>query len=82
MTATLPVERREDLIACGLKPYPETPPADLATDADYPRYHVQWITATRRNALGDRELRKRDACLWVSNRVSDCQAAFTTSISF
>jgi CRISPR-associated endonuclease/helicase Cas3 len=77
MTATLPATRREALIAeCKLKPYPETPPADLLDDSTYPRYHVEWIDREGARSLALGELESRRRLLWVSNRVADCQATF------
>ena len=76
MTATLPVERRKELIDCELTPYPETIPVDLAENAKHPRYHIEWITRDKVGSLVDRELRQRRRVLWVSNRVSDCQAVY------
>jgi CRISPR-associated endonuclease/helicase Cas3 len=76
MTATLPVERRKALIACGLTPHPEKIPADLAEDAGHPRYHVEWIDRDEAELLVARELRERRRVLWVSNRVSDCQDVY------
>ncbi len=52
MTATLPAERRNDLIACGLKPCPETLPDDLVIDAEYPRYHIEWVEGERSGEAG------------------------------
>ena len=49
MTATLPGERRRDLIeGCGLTPFPEKPPADLVEDSQYPRYQVRVARARDR----------------------------------
>ncbi len=76
MTATLPAERRNELVACGLRPYPETTPPDLAEDAKYPRYHVEWITREQAEGLVEKELSNRRRVLWVSNRVSDCQKVY------
>ena len=76
MTATLPVERRNELIDCGLTPYPETTPADLVDDSIYPRYHIEWIRREEADALVTKELNDRRRVLWVSNRVSDCQEVF------
>jgi CRISPR-associated endonuclease/helicase Cas3 len=76
MTATLPPERRNDLIDCKLKPYPETPPADLVDDSTYPRYHIEWIDRAQAEKVVEDALNDRKRVLWVSNRVSDCQAAF------
>lgn len=73
MTATLPVERRNALIGCGLKPYPETPPADTADDSSYERCHVEWICREKAHSLVTKELSDHRRVLWVSNRVSDCQ---------
>lgn len=75
MTATLPGKRREELVMeCNLRPYPETPPADLVRDSGHPRYHVEWIDRGQAATLVREELDKRRRILWVSNRVRDCQA--------
>ncbi len=76
MTATLPIERRNDLIECGLKPYPELPPADLVKDSGYPRYHIEWIDRAGANELVSGALKNSRRVLWVSNRVSDCQETY------
>ncbi|MGO9599274.1 MAG: CRISPR-associated helicase Cas3' [Isosphaeraceae bacterium] len=78
MTATLPAERRRDLIEdCGLVPFPDTPPADLASIAKYPRYHIEWIESDQTKPLVDQALATRKRVLWVCNRVDDCRAAFS-----
>jgi CRISPR-associated endonuclease/helicase Cas3 len=76
MTATLPIERRNELTACGLTPYPETTPPDLADDAKYERYHVEWIGRDEAADLVARELLRQRRVLWVSNRVNDCQEVY------
>ncbi len=76
MTATLPIERRNELIDHGLTPYPETIPADLEKDAIHERYHIEWIDSSQANDLVCDELKQRRRVLWVSNRVSDCQGVF------
>jgi CRISPR-associated endonuclease/helicase Cas3 len=76
MTATLPVERRSELIASTLTPYPATTPADLARDAVYERYHVEWIARGQVDDQVAGELRQRRRVLWVSNWVSDCQQVY------
>jgi CRISPR-associated endonuclease/helicase Cas3 len=76
MTATLPAERRDDLIDCGLRPYPETPPTDLVDDSIYPRYHVEWIDREPAKTLVRDALDDCTRILWVSNRVADCQKSF------
>jgi CRISPR-associated endonuclease/helicase Cas3 len=78
MTATLPNERRKDLVGeCGLRPYPETTPQDLAEVAESPRYQIEWIDRDRAGALARASLVDDRRVLWVVNRVRDCQTAFT-----
>lgn len=78
MTATLPRERRKDLVGpegCGLVEYPEllsTP----ETEATQKRYHVEWIDREGAKSLVRGELLSRRRVLWVSNRVVDCQTSF------
>lgn len=78
MTATLPKERRNDLVGpegCGLVEYPEllsTP----ETEATQKRYHVEWIDREGAKSLVRGELLSRRRVLWVSNRVVDCQTTF------
>ena len=77
MTATLPEVRRNDLVACGLKPYPETAAAGPDDDASYPRSRVEWIDRAEAEELVRKELDEHNSrVLWVSNRVADCQAVF------
>lgn len=79
MTATLPAERRKELVdaeGCRLVAYPESMPPDLQADATHPRYHVEWIDREGARSLVLGELQNRRRVLWVSNRVDDCQATF------
>ena len=77
MTATLPEVRRNDLVACGLKPYPESAAAGPDDDASYPRYHVEWIDRAAVEKMARNGLEVHNSrVLWVSNRVADCQAVF------
>jgi CRISPR-associated endonuclease/helicase Cas3 len=79
MTATLPIERRNDLVdKCGLNPYAEqeTPTAGLLTDSQYPRHRIKWIDRDEAKWLVRGALDDRKRVLWVSNRVADCQGTF------
>ena len=77
MTATLPATRRDELVRdCGLRPYPETPPPDLLEDTNHPRYRVEWVDRGAAKGAIREELNAGKRVLWVSNRVSDCQAVF------
>lgn len=76
MTATLPVERRNALVECGLEAYPEELPADTSADANRRRYHVEWIDRAGAEELAIGAVNGRKRVLWVSNRVAECQAVF------
>jgi CRISPR-associated endonuclease/helicase Cas3 len=78
MTATLPVERRSDLVKdCRLVPFPDTPPADLAAIAEHPRYRIEWIEREQAESTARQGLDDSKRVLWVSNRVDHCQAAYS-----
>ncbi len=78
MTATLPVERRRDLIdECKLTPFPKTPPADLAVIAEHSRYRIEWIEREQAESAARQALDDHKRVLWVSNRVDDCQTAYS-----
>ncbi|HKM53521.1 MAG TPA: CRISPR-associated helicase Cas3', partial [Isosphaeraceae bacterium] len=78
MTATLPVERRRDLIdECKLKPFPKTPLADLALLAEHSRYRIEWIDREQAESAARQALNENKRVLWVSNRVDDCQTAYS-----
>lgn len=74
MTATLPANRRDDLIACGLTPPPTWPP-DLQEIADARRYRLRRAADA---AEAEREVRTALAAgkrvLWVVNQVKRAQA--------
>ena len=77
MTATLPDSRREDLVKqCGLVEYVEDTKGGPEHDAEYPRYRVEWIDRAGAEELVAGALGRGRRVLWVSNRVSDCQATF------
>jgi CRISPR-associated endonuclease/helicase Cas3 len=77
MTATLPEERRRDLVdGCGLKPYPEAPPSDLILIAEHSRYQVKWIDEAEADAIARSWLAKKARVLRVVNRVDDCRATY------
>jgi len=77
MTATLPEERREDLVhECGLKPYPEVMPPDLAEIAEHHRYQVEWIDRGQAETMTRFWLEKAARVLWVVNRVDDCRETY------
>src|SRR5208337_957265 len=78
MTATLPVERRRDLIdECNLTPFPKTPPADLVAIAEHSRYRIEWIEREQAEPAARQALDESKRVLWVSNRVDDCQTAYS-----
>jgi CRISPR-associated endonuclease/helicase Cas3 len=74
MTATLPQERKDQLLACGLRPPEGERPEDLRKAADAPRYRVRRLA----NA-GEAEERALSALgegrrvLWVVNQVRRAQ---------
>ena len=79
MTATLPAERRKDLVGpdgCGLFDYSESKSASREDDATRDRYHVEWIDREGAKSLVRGELQQGCRVLWVSNRVTDCQKTF------
>jgi CRISPR-associated endonuclease/helicase Cas3 len=78
MTATLPRERRKELVGpggCGLVEYPEST-SSPEVEATQDRYHVEWIDREGAKSLVRGELLNRRRVLWVSNRVVECQATF------
>jgi CRISPR-associated endonuclease/helicase Cas3 len=79
MTATLPAERRKELVGpggCGLVDYHDSESASPGGDAVQERYYVEWIDPDRAKSLVREELDAGRRVLWVSNRVVDCQATF------
>jgi CRISPR-associated endonuclease/helicase Cas3 len=79
MTATLPEERRRDLVTdCGMQPYPEAMPADLAKVAKHPRYRVEWIDHEQATATARFWMERKARVLWVVNRVDDCRDTYNT----
>lgn len=76
MTASLPMQRRQELEECGLKVFPNDNAqfTQLQQEADMPRYYVQRIQdeeSARKIALDS--LREGKRVLWVVNTVSRCQ---------
>jgi CRISPR-associated endonuclease/helicase Cas3 len=77
MTATLPEERRRELVQeCGMRPYPETMPDDLGRIAEHPRYHVEWIDSNDVGDVARLWLEKKSRVLRVVNRVDDCRDTY------
>jgi CRISPR-associated endonuclease/helicase Cas3 len=79
MTATLPEERRKELVGpegCGLVDYSESTSASPESDAVRERYHVEWIDREGAKSLARDVLHNGRRVLWVSNRVVNCQETF------
>jgi len=76
MTASLPPNRRERLIAAGLTQFPrrlEDFP-DLLTSAKAPRYRVRVVTSEEARQASDAALIEGARVLWIANTVDRCQA--------
>lgn len=74
MTATLPADRRNELVAeCGLKPYDEKPD-ELLKIAGAKRYCVCSVTEAEAERRVCEDLKKGRRVLWVVNQVARAQS--------
>ncbi|WP_084318950.1 CRISPR-associated helicase/endonuclease Cas3 [Deferrisoma camini] len=76
MTATLPANRRAELVgACGLTPFPAEAQdfPDLAAKAKMPRYRTKRIDRDDAPMIVQEALDQGKRVLWVVNTVSRCQ---------
>ncbi len=75
MTATLPIDRRAKLEACGLEVYPREIPPALLRSASYPRYAVRLGESVAvAKEFVRAAVRDRQRVLWVVNTVARAQA--------
>jgi CRISPR-associated endonuclease/helicase Cas3 len=76
MTATLPEERRQQLLECGLKQPATERPDDLRKAADAPRYRIRRVaTIEVAKKRIDAALQEGRRVLWVVNQVRRAQVA-------
>jgi CRISPR-associated endonuclease/helicase Cas3 len=78
MTATLPVDRRDALVKCGLKLYSGEGSQALKNVADHDRYHIHSVSVADAESAARAALKEGKRVLWVVNRVAKCQELYRT----
>ncbi|MGI6454169.1 MAG: CRISPR-associated helicase Cas3' [bacterium] len=76
MTASLPKNRREELLECGLQLYPDPTRhrfKDLQELENIDRYKVQNISFEKAKQIAQESLQNNKKILWVVNTVTRCQ---------